>query len=176
MYEQVLGADFARLPTAVQRFHRLAGHAVLQGWVETGAPDTWLARCLAFCLGAPRARSEGRLRFELNAEPQHETWTRHFPTRSMTSRLSPVAGQLVERLGAARLVFALTATERTLSMTLVRMHFGGIACPRWLMPRVVAEETGRDDRFHFLVTAAVPVAGVVASYRGHLDLGPEAGP
>lgn len=170
MYEQVLGRDYARLPVAVQRFHRLAGHAELRGWVEIGAPASGLARFLAFCLGAPRSAGAGSLRFELDARPTTETWTRHFPTRTMRSRLQLVAGQVVERLGAARLSFRLSASEQQLSMTLVGMHFLGITCPRWLVPRVVAEETGTDDRFYFRVTAAVPVVGMVASYRGHLEL------
>ena len=31
LYEQILGADYARLPVAVQRFHRLKGQVALQG-------------------------------------------------------------------------------------------------------------------------------------------------
>lgn len=174
MYQQLLGADYARLPAAVQRFHRLAGHRELRGEVETGVPASWLARCLAVCLGAPRRSSAGPLRFELEAEPGVETWTRHFPTRTMRSRLALINGELVERLGAARLTFSLSATEQKLSMHLLGMRFLGVPCPRWLLPRIVAEETGSGDRFHFLVTAAVPFVGQVASYRGHLDVGPEA--
>ncbi|WP_369124981.1 DUF4166 domain-containing protein, partial [Enterobacter asburiae] len=43
-------------------------------------------------------------------------------------------------------------------------------CPAWLRPAVVAEETGDGDRFHFNVRASVPLLGVVAAYRGYLDL------
>ena len=173
LYEQVLGASYVRLPAAVQRFHRLAGRTVLNGWVETRAPSSWLARVLGLCLGAPRGSSSGPLRFELEAGPQTETWTRHFPTRTMTSHMRLVAGQLEERLGAARLTFNLTAGENKLSMQLVRMWFFGVPCPNWLMPRVVAEETGISDQLHFHVTAALPFVGSVASYRGHLEVRPQ---
>ncbi len=173
LYEQILGADYARLPEAVQRFHRLNGHTVLQGWVETGAPDSLLARGLAFWLGAPRGRSAGPLRFELKAGSETETWTRHFPTQTMSSRIRLVAGRLEERLGAARLTFSLTASDKKLSMKLAKMKFLGVPCPNWLLPQVVAEETGIGDQLHFHVTAALPFVGAVASYRGHLEVRPK---
>lgn len=170
LYQQVLGAGYARLPAAVRRFHRLAGCAVLHGRVETLAPASPLARFLALCLGAPHNTTSGPLRFVLEAAPEAETWTRHFPTHTMASSMRLVAGQLEERLGAARLTFNLTATDQKLSMALVSMRFFGVPCPGWLMPRVVAEETGGGDRLHFLVTASLPLVGSVVSYRGHLDI------
>jgi Domain of unknown function (DUF4166) len=170
LYEQVLGENYARLPAAVQRFHRLSGHTVMHGWVETHTPDSWLARGLALCLGAPRSTSSGPLRFELQASPNTETWTRHFPTRTMSSRMRLVDGQVEERLGAARLTFNLTASKKHLNMELVKMRFFGVPCPSGLLPQVVAQETGTADQFHFHVSAALPWIGVIASYRGHLDL------
>ena len=44
LYEHLMGCQFARLPAAVQRFHRLSGPHLLHGWVETHAPATLLAR------------------------------------------------------------------------------------------------------------------------------------
>lgn len=170
MYEQVLGASYANLPPAVQRFHRLTGRCVLQGWVETYAPESVLARVLAYCLGTPRIASSGKLRFVLEAGPNLECWTRHFPKETMTSQMRLVGGQVEEQLGTAVLTFNLAAVNGTLKMELARMRFLGVPCPKWLMPRVVADETGPEDRLHFRVVAALPIVGVVASYRGHLDL------
>lgn len=170
LYQRALGAQYAQLPAAVQRFHRLTGRAILQGWVETEAPASWLAKGLALCLGAPRRTTRGPLRFVLDVGTEAETWTRHFPARTMTSRMTLVAGRVEERLGAARLTFRLIAAEDKLSMALVEMRFFGISCPRWLMPQVVAEETGIGNRVHFLVSASLPLVGTIASYRGHLDL------
>jgi len=170
LYEQVLGADYARLPPAVRRFHRLTGRVVLQGHVETRAPATWLAGVLARGLGTPRQAGAGALRFEVDAGPDAETWTRHFPAQTMSSRLVLVAGRLVERLGPASLTFHLSADEDGLRMRLAGLRVLGIPCPRWLMPRVVAEETGVGDDLHFDVSATLPLVGRVASYRGHLEL------
>lgn len=172
LFEQVLGTDYARLPAAVQRFHRQTGHTVLYGWVETQAPTSLLARALAYSLGTPPHASSGALRFELEAAPDAETWTRNFPTRTMVSRMRLVGDRVEEKLGAARLTFKLSAVENKLSMELICMSFLGVPCPRWLMPRVVAEEIGSDDLLHFHVTAALRFVGTVANYRGHLEVRP----
>ena len=168
LYERAMGSTYIELPAAVQRFHRLTGRQVLRGWVDTAAPASLAARLLALCIGSPQRANSGELRFELDASPDAETWTRCFPSRTMTSRLRLESGQVVEQLGAALLTFDLRGTGRVLKMHLVRMHVLGIPCPRWLLPRVVAEETGDADRLLFHVVASLPLVGTVAAYRGHL--------
>ena len=168
LYEAVMGARFQRLAPALQRFHRLAGAHVLEGVVETDPPATALGRALARGLGSPRHAASGPIRFELDAAPTVESWTRHFPARTMRSRLRLVDGRIVERLGLARLVFALDEVDGRLHMRLERMHFAGFACPAWLRPRIVAEETGEGDRLHFRIEAAVILIGRVVGYRGWL--------
>lgn len=170
LYQQVMGPAFALLPAAVQRFHALQGRQVLQGWVEVERPATFAARCLAWCLGAPRDARQGPLRFELQAQAGAEVWTRHFPGKTMQSRLAGAGSHLVERLGATRLVFALDAAPQQLAMRLVRLDFLGVPCPRWLMPRIEAHESGNAGRFHFRVQASLALVGVVAAYRGHLEV------
>lgn len=170
MYERAMGESFDRLPLAVQRFHKLVGAQELHGWVDTDAPSTLAASLLARCLGTPLRATSGPIRFELHAAPEAETWTRHFPSRKMTSRMRLDATQVVEQLGATRLTFDLCETDGRLEMRLKALHFLGMPCPRWLLPRVIAEETGQNDRLHFRVRASLPAIGTVASYRGHLTI------
>lgn len=170
MYEQAMGERFARLDPAVQAFHRLAGRHALHGWVRTQAPQSLAARLLALCLGTPLRASEGAIRFELQAGPLREVWTRFFPAQTMRSSLHLQGGQIIESLGAARLGFRLEADGGRLVMRLQQLRFLGMACPTWLQPRIVAEERGEGDRLHFRIEAAVPWVGVVASYSGHLQL------
>ena len=170
MYEAVLGPRFEALPEAVRRFHTLAGRVKLRGQVVVEAPRNWRARLLGRLLGTPLTDSAGPIRFELDAAPAHEHWVRHFPGRTMASRLRLVDGRIVERLGAATLVFGLRADADRLSMELLRMRFLGLPCPRWLMPKIVAEERGHADAIHFDVAASVRGCGVVARYHGHLEL------
>lgn len=165
-----MGESYSRLASEVQQFHRLAGKQKLHGRVEVHAPKSLLAKLLAMFLGAPRTANVGSIKFELDAHPSGETWTRHFPLKTMTSRLQLIDGQLVEKLGAARLIFELSESNGQLNMHLRRLYFLGIACPNWLMPRVIAVETGRDGRLYFHVRAEVPGVGLVASYQGYLSL------
>ncbi|MBA4267013.1 MAG: DUF4166 domain-containing protein, partial [Comamonadaceae bacterium] len=144
-----MGANFARLPSAVQRFHRISGQRSLEGWVETHAPATPLARLLALCLGSPQQDTRGRIRFELDARPDAESWVRHFPSRTMNSRLGRVGELVEEKLGASTLLFSLHATEAGLAMELQSLRFFGVPCPRWLLPTIVAEEHGDHDQIHF---------------------------
>ena len=165
-----MGESYGRLAPEVQQFHRLAGKHTLHGRVEVHAPQSVLARLLALFLGTPRTATEGTIKFELDAHPSGETWTRHFPSKNMTSHLQLVDGQLIEKLGAARLIFELSGSNGQLNMHLRRLYFLGIPCPNWLMPRVIAVETGRDGRLYFHVRAEVPGVGLVASYQGYLSL------
>ena len=171
LYERALGNDaYTRLPLAVQRFHRLAGLHVFAGQVRTYAPKSSLSRLLARCLGTPRQASQGQLRFELQSSPEREQWTRSFPTQTMRSTLTLERNLIAERLGAATLRFRLRASEHGLTMELDSLSFLGIPCPRWLLPQVLAVESGQADALHFKVRAALPLVGEVAHYEGYLDL------
>lgn len=170
LYQQVMGPDFLLLPPAVQQFHALRGRHLLPGWVEVRAPGSPAARLLAWCLGAPLTARRGPIRFELESGPVSEHWVRHFPGQTMESRLCCISGRIVERLGAARLAFALRGSPEKLEMQLVGLRFLGVTCPRWLLPAVVAEETASAGRLDFRVEAALPFAGVVAGYQGYLVL------
>jgi hypothetical protein len=170
LYQRVMGGHFAGLAEPIQRFHQLSGHHELHGWVETNPPATRLAALLARLLGTPLQQSKGPIRFVLDAQDDHEMWTRHFPTKTMCSRLSQSGSRIHEHLGACRLSFDLQEHRQTLVMRLRGLSLAGVPCPAWLMPKVIAEESGLNDQLHFKVSASLPVIGLVASYRGHLEL------
>lgn len=170
LFEHVMGDAYQRLDATVRAFHDLRGEAELHGQVETEAPAGALAALLARVLGAPRTRMQGALRFELACEAGQQTWTRHFPQRTMRSRMQLHGGNLVETLGPTRLVFALEEDGGGLVMVLRSMRFLGVPCPKWLLPRIEAREQGREGRLHFQVRAALPVIGPVTGYRGWLEL------
>lgn len=170
LFQRVMGDAFGRLAPPLQRFHSLHGTHALQGRVQTEAPATRAARWLARGLGAPHAAMDGAIRFELDAGPALETWTRHFPQQLMRSQLSGAGSRLVEQLGAVRLYFTLLEQGGALRMQLDGLQVLGVPCPRWLLPRVHALETGRDGAVFFDVRAALPGVGTVSAYRGHLVL------
>ena len=173
MYETVMGPAFEALAQPVKTFHRTRGRRTLHGWVRTEAPASWPARLLALCLGTPLQPVSGAIRFELDAGPACETWVRHFPGKTMRSRMRLVQGELTERLGPALLHFQLLADDGRLVMRLRGLRFLGIPCPRWALPRIVAEEEGRDGRLYFRIGAALPLIGQVAGYTGYLAVDAE---
>ena len=175
LFQRVMGEAFGRLAAPLQRFHSLQGRVALPGQVQTEAPATRAARWLARCLGAPHAATDGAIRFELDAGPDLETWTRHFPQHPMCSQLSATGAHLVEQLGMVRLFFTLVEQDGALRMQLDGLRCFGVPCPRWLLPRVHAQETGRDGAVFFEVRAALPGLGTVSAYRGHLLLPAEGG-
>ncbi len=136
--------------------------------MDTEPPESSLGRVLARCLGGPRRAATGGIRFELDASPDGETWTRHFPGRTMRSRLACIDGRIEERMGAARLQFLLDVDDGSLTLRLVRLRFLGVPCPAWLRPRLLAIERGEGDRLHFHIEARVPGIGRVVGYRGWL--------
>ncbi|HEY1103909.1 MAG TPA: DUF4166 domain-containing protein [Burkholderiaceae bacterium] len=174
LFQQAMGDGFTALAPALQRFHSLAGRHLLHGEATTQAAQGPLARLLARCVGAPLNDATGAILFELDAAPQTERWTRHFPGHTMRSRLHLEGRAVVERLGPARLAFAVYEVGGGLQMRLVHMHFLGIPCPAWLRPRLVAHETGAAGRLHFHIEAALPGIGRMVGYRGWLAL-PEQG-
>jgi hypothetical protein len=170
LYAQLLSERYALLPPAVQRFHALQGEYSLSGRVRVEAAPTAAGRVLAWFLGAPTRSTEGAIHFSLDATAQREIWIRHFPGATMRSVLALEGGSLCERLGITTLSFQLDATTDRLSMRLTGMRVLGIPCPAFLRPRVLAEETEQDGRFHFEIRTAMPIVGAVIAYIGHLDL------
>jgi hypothetical protein len=170
MYRNVMGPAFNRLDHSVQQFHSRSGWNEFDGWVEVHAPGSFLAKLMALCLGTPLSASSGAIRFELNAGPESESWTRFFPSKRMASTLTKTSDRVVERLGVARLTFELIEVAGALEMRLECLHFFGIRCPLWLMPQVVAMESGIGDSLNFQVRASLPLVGTVASYSGYLNM------
>ncbi|PQA78399.1 DUF4166 domain-containing protein [Rhodoferax sp. TS-BS-61-7] len=174
MYRSVMGDAFNRLATPVQQFHSFEGLQEFHGEVQVAEPASVLAKLLAIFLGAPLKASQGPIRFELLAAPSTETWTRFFPSKTMRSTLTKSGNRITERLGASRLTFELMEVAGALEMRLEKLHFLGIPCPSWLMPRVTARETGGVHTLNFHIQASVPVIGMVASYTGYLNIPQEA--
>jgi len=171
LYPRLLGARFDRLDRAVQRFHRLDGAWRIPGRCTISGATHPLARLLARVLGLPRGCADAKLRFDLEARPEGETWTRRFPDRTMRSRLvASTDGQLGERLGPARLRFRLDVDDGALSMKLDGVRVFGLPWPRSAFPTVHAREHGDGERFHFDIEVRFGALGTLVAYRGYLRL------
>jgi len=171
LYQQLLGADFDRMPDALRELHRLSSSSEFAGDAEVIAGDHWLARLLALCTGLPTRsrRCRVRVRVRIDIDPAGETWHRDFDGHRFHSRMSRAKAHLVERLGPHRIGFQLQADANGLRMLPVSWRLLGIPLPRALWPRVDASEQARDGRFHFDVATSFPWIGRVVHYRGWLQ-------
>jgi hypothetical protein len=170
LFRQAAGAAYERMHPAVRAFHDLQGSVELQGEVATEPPQGWMATVLAVLLGTPRRGDRGAIRFELRGDAEAQEWIRHFPARTMRSRLRAQGGRVVETLGPVRLVFAIREESGSLVMQLDALRCLGIPCPRWLLPVIHARETGSGSRLEFDVRATLPLVGQVAGYKGWLRI------
>ncbi len=170
VYRQVLGADFHLLAAELQRFHSMAGRVELAGRFSVKGPRSPAGRLVSALFALPKTAAEAPFRFELVADARQETWRRHFPGRSMVSRMQAGPGMLVERFGPISFYFRLKGSDGQLDMLLHTVTVFGIRAPRRLMPTVSAHETGADGRLHFAVSAHLPLVGLLAEYRGYLEI------
>lgn len=170
LYRQVLGKDFDLLGRELQIFHSMAGRVNLAGKCEVKAPHTAVGRLIGLLFSLPKATTETDFLFELDADARQETWRRHYPSRMMISRMRVRSGTLVERLGPVDLYFKLKTENSQLTMLLQGITVCGIPCPRFLIPSVLAQETASPGKLHFNVAAHLPLVGVLAEYRGYLQI------
>lgn len=177
IYRQILGNAFADLDGPVQRFHALQGQHRLRGRCTVSGAEHPLGRLLCGVLRLPRAATEEAFEFELDASATQETWTRHFPSRTMRSRLQATPERrLRERLGPALLEFTLDVAEGSLRMQLECILVFGVRWPRRWFPTVWAIECGDAGRFCFDVGARLRAFGSLVAYSGYLDLDDDSPP
>jgi hypothetical protein len=171
LYPRLLGKKFDMLDGAVSRLHRLQGRHRLYGRCTISGAEHWLGRLLAWILRLPLPADDAEFSFELFADAEGETWTRHFPGRTMRSRLQQESGStLVERIGPARPSFALDVNEGTLSMRLLDLEVFGLTWPKRWLPIVHTREFGQGDSYHFEIDARMGRLGLLVAYAGTLDL------
>jgi hypothetical protein len=170
VYRQVLGHDFHLLASELQRFHSMQGQVELSGRFTVKGPHSAAGRVMSAMFALPKTTAETPFKFELDAGAAQETWRRHFPGRLMVSKMRVGAGVLVERFGPINFHFRLQADQGQLNMLLQSVTVFGIRAPKFMTPTVMAQETGAQGKLHFSVSAHLPLVGLLAEYRGYLDI------
>ena len=174
LYRQLLGADYALLSPAQQRFHDLQGRHVLHGEADVRCGRHPLAGLVARVMGLPTRDARVPLRFELEVTDEKEVWSRHFGAQGMRSVLRGRSGRIVEQLGAMVLESTLSVDGDWLKMRVHRARLLGLLpMPLRLMPEVKADETGDAQRVRFDIRVAWSWLGLLVAYEGYLEI-PEA--
>lgn len=168
MYRQLLGAPFDALAPSLRALHARNGRHRYHGKVEVDRGAGLLAWLCAVATRLPPA-GRGPIKVEIVSDAGRERWTRVFSHRPMRSRLWARDGLLCERLGLATFGFRLHIEAGAIVWRVVRVRVLGVPLPARWFSRVQAREYDSKGRYHFDVTAALPLAGRLVHYRGWLD-------
>lgn len=168
LYQRVMRQAFHLLSQPVRAMHEVFGDGGAEGEAVVSRGDSLAARLVAKLFGFPPA-GHHPLHVSFKEECGTEQWTRDFSGQCFSSRLSEEKGHLVERFGALRFAFNLLPRGNGLSMEIRGWSIFGIPLPLFLAPRSIAYEWAEGDRFHFDVSIALPLIGLIVHYRGWLE-------
>jgi hypothetical protein len=169
-FEQVLGAEFARLPDAVQASHRVFGPVSLVGTSRITRGSGLWPRLLGGLFGFPSAGEDVAVRVEKTPVASGEIWERDFAGKRFVSHLKVTPDGMTERFGPLTFLLGLKADETGLSFPVLRgWAFGFLPLPRALLPQSEAFERESDGVFEFDVQLSAPLTGqMIVRYQGRL--------
>lgn len=131
LYQQVLGPDWHRLPSAIRALHAIShGHATFRGKavVERG----WgpLARLAALVVGFPAAGEDVPVEIRFACRGDGEVWTRRFGDKALRSSQWPAESReerlIAEHFGPFRILCALEPEENRLHLRVRGWSFLGL--------------------------------------------------
>jgi hypothetical protein len=169
MYARCLGGRFRSLPWVVRTVHADTAWRLLIGRATVRRGRGWLSRLAGWLFAFPPPLVSAPCRVEFCDTMAGERWWRRFGGHPMISVLSFEDGRLYERFGPLKCELDCEKRGLALVISCRRAWFLGLPLPAWLVPQVIASEKERDGKFLFRVSIRLPVAGLVAAYRGTLD-------
>jgi hypothetical protein len=125
IYPRLLSADFEKLPLVLREFHAALGDRRATGTVAIRHEHPWLARMIGF----PAAGSDIPVELHVAAGENQEVWVRWFG-KSMRRSVQWADGDvLIEKAGAVRIAFRLSASEAGLRFESQTASVWGIPLP-----------------------------------------------
>jgi hypothetical protein len=162
------------LPAVIRQGHEVHGVLVLEGKADAASPDRVLGAWIARLFRLPRSGSNMPVRVEMRSEDDgSETWTRIYPGVTMRSNLrnaDSATHQVDEVFGPLSIRLQWKPSGRGLELETLNARLFGCPLPDFLRPRSHASETvDIDGRFHFDVSIALPLIGMIVHYKGSLE-------
>lgn len=173
LYERVLGAEFARLPVAVQSLHAVVDRAEFVGEARVEVGSHPVAGLVRWLMRFPAASPRVPVTVVMTREGERERWQRQFGTARFVSVLSrhpdDQHGECQERFGPFAFGIRLIVDAGGISMPVRNARFLGLPLPRFLLPESRTQETadGHGNAL-FDVEIRLPVIGRVIRYSGNL--------
>lgn len=173
LYEQVLGADHAQLPSPLRDLHDVVERRQFRGVARVEVGRHPLARLIRWLMRFPPAALEVPVTVTMTRRGGRELWQRRFGNARFESVLRRAPqdgpGECHERFGLFDFGVRLIADRQSLSMPVRHARLLGLPLPRALTPesrtREFVDEHG-DAAFD--VEVLLPGVGVITRYRGSL--------
>jgi hypothetical protein len=170
LYPRLLGRAWLDLHPTIRWLHLT--DRVATGRFEFHRGRGLAARLTCWALRLPSSATVLEARLAIARDAESETWARTFGRRLLiTIQRGLPDGTLAERFGALEFRFHLRVVEGALTY----VHAGAgvavgrllIPLPRWISPRVEAQEACIEGRGpHVRVRISAPGIGLVMSYEG----------
>lgn len=172
IFKRVLGDAYDALPVSVKALHGGESRAVWRGEADMRFDTNILARLIRIAMNVKAKRGHVPVSVTIDASGGVETWERNFGGKGFKSRLSPGTGRntylMMERFGPLSVALSLELKHGELHFVPRRWFVFGCPMPNILLPRGTSFEFEKDGIFHFDVEIRVPVAGLIAAYKGSL--------
>jgi hypothetical protein len=169
LFSSILGSAFALLDPKLQWVHGGEGRD-LSGTVTVERGSSLIARALGALTSLPPALANAQIRVRIEIHNHQERWIRTYSgAHRMSSTLYKEGGGLVERVGPAVLTFRVNARDAGMDWQLQKVSMLGLRLPaKWFS--VSARVEAQQERYHFLIDAALRGVGRIVRYEGLLDV------
>jgi hypothetical protein len=171
-YQTVMGESFGRLAQPLQDMHSGSKAFSVKGKANVSGSDGVLAKLARLMIGFPARGQDVVVRVEFQFVGDREIWTRHFSEVKFVSQQFKGQGRyqglMVEKFGLLSFGMAVVERNGTLQLGMRCGDILGIPFPRFLLPRIAAQEHGADGKFNFDVQIGLPLVGQVVHYQGWL--------
>lgn len=173
LFADALGGAFSTLPSPLRELHTVFDRQHWSGLAKVTRGTNALSKLAGKIAGFPKAGEDIPVTVMMERTSKGETWTRQFGQETFRSRLSrssdALPGRISERFGLLSFDIALEWDGTALSYPVTAGRCLGIPLPRALLPRSDTREfVDAEGRCNFDVGIHLPIAGLVAQYKGWL--------
>ncbi|MCF6219743.1 MAG: DUF4166 domain-containing protein [Robiginitomaculum sp.] len=170
LFQQVLGADFDKLPEVVRFGHEVSNTKIMHGRVDVVRGKNPLAQLAASIIGFAKTGTDRPITISMDVRGGHETWIRTIDGKAFRSTLSkgPKPYEIYERFGPIKFKMKFRIADERLHYDIVSAKMLGIPFPKFLLPKSITHEREQDGKFIFDVEIRLPLLGRLIAYKGWL--------
>ncbi|MEO9463520.1 MAG: DUF4166 domain-containing protein [Marinomonas sp.] len=172
LYQHVLGTAYDKLPPRVQELHGSSDKRSWSGMAKVARGKGPFAAIAARMFRFPKSADAVAVQVDFTPTAKGELWERRFGDHCFNSLqyagTSKNEHLIIEQFGPVKIALALRAEEDRLYLVPRRWTMLGVPLPKFLLPQGNTFETERDGKFVFDVELALPIFGLIVSYKGSL--------